>query len=50
MALSATFPPDETNAICKIVKDLIKEIASVNKTNISYHVQEMKLPVNLSET
>ena len=47
MALSATVPPGEidASAICKIVKDPVKEIASVNKPNISYHVQELKLPV-----
>ena len=45
MALSATVPPGEIDAICKIVKDPVKEIASVNKPNISHHVQELKLPV-----
>ena len=39
MALSATLPRDEVDAICKIVKDPVKEIASVNKPNISYHVR-----------
>ena len=45
MALSATIPPGEVDAICRIVKDSVQELASVNKPNISYHVQELKLPV-----
>ena len=45
MALSATIHPGKVDAICRIVKDSVQEITSVNKPNISYHVQELKLPV-----